>query len=86
MVFKYTGINAWFALVATDEMFAEKKFGRGNGNEDMAIAIGELNIERACGSCLQQGDEAPCHTTRRGWKLHQAQSRRTCKETTYRAQ
>lgn len=48
MVFRHTGINAWFALVATDEMFAEKKFGRGNGNEDMAIAIGELNIVRAC--------------------------------------
>ena len=29
-----TGINAWFALVATDGMFAEKEFGRGNGNED----------------------------------------------------
>ena len=47
-VFRHTGINAWFALVGTDEMFADRKFGRANGNEDMAMAIGELKIERAC--------------------------------------
>ena len=29
-------------------MFEENKFARANGNEDMAIAIGELKIDRVC--------------------------------------
>lgn len=48
MIFRHTGIGVWFALVGTAEMFENKEFGRGNGNEDMAIAISELNIVKAC--------------------------------------
>ena len=49
MVFKHTShIGAWFALVGTGEMFENREFGRACGNEDMAMAIGELNIVRAC--------------------------------------
>jgi len=47
-VFKHIGIDVWFALVGTEEMFEDNKFARANGNEDMAIAIGELKIDRVC--------------------------------------
>lgn len=50
LVFKHTGINAWFALIAPEDLFDDKTFTRAVGNEDMAIAIGELNVERACTS------------------------------------
>ncbi|MBL98030.1 MAG: hypothetical protein CMF52_09455 [Legionellales bacterium] len=47
-VFKHIGIDVWFALIGTEEMFEENTFARANGNDDMAIAIGDLKIDRVC--------------------------------------
>jgi hypothetical protein len=48
-VFRSPQYPAWFALAGHDGMLEKGTlFSRAAGNDDMAIAIGELKVERAC--------------------------------------
>lgn len=49
-VFRSPQYPAWFALAGHDDMLNNQAtlFSRASGNDDMAIAIGELRVQRAC--------------------------------------
>lgn len=50
-VFRSPQYPAWFALAGHDDMLNNHQstaFSRAAGNDDMAIAIGELKVQRAC--------------------------------------